>query len=423
MTHFSKNLKSIIKTAPDRGLPFLYLALPVMDEPEFLQRLLECIRRQSYTRFRLFVCVNQPESYRNDPGKSAVCRHNAESLQFLKGFTGIDIEIIDRSSGGRGWTGKRHGIGYARKTLMDCINTIAAPGDVIVSMDADTIFSDDYLLSVARTFSEHPGIAALSVPYFHHTPADSATARAMLRYEIYMRYYFLNLNRIGSPYAFTALGSAMALPVSAYRAIGGMTPKLSGEDFYFLQKLRKYGRVLSCTGGIVYPEARFSDRVFFGTGPAMIKGAAGDWSSYPIYPVKFFDEISEIYQLLPVLYKETVKSKAGCFMSEIFREEDPFQPLRLNHTDLEHFKRAFHEKFDGLRILQYLKAADEKNHIPDEENLLEFLYRFYTPGELEKHHIPTRTFSFQRSPLELLESVRMFLFEKEREARVNSVCA
>ncbi len=95
----------------------------------------------------------------------------------------------------------------------------------------------------------------------------------------------------GARISFTAIGSAMALPVKSYRAIGGMTPHKSGEDFYFLQKLRKFGKVLTWNKEKVYPEARYSDRVFFGTGPAMIKGRDGDWSSYPIYPFELFDEI------------------------------------------------------------------------------------------------------------------------------------
>jgi hypothetical protein len=405
----------------DSGLPFLFLALPVMDEPGLLVRLLDCIRGQSYRRFKLFACVNQPESWWNHPEKIIACENNQESIRRLHEFPGFGIEVIDRSSRGHGWTGKRHGVGYARKTVMDRINSIANPDDVIVSLDADSVFSENYLLSVARNFHEHPEAAALAAPYFHNMPDDTRAARAMLRYEIYMRHYFLNLARIVSPYAFTALGSAMALPVWAYRTIGGMTPKLSGEDFYFLQKLRKFGTVLLWNEEVVYPEARFSDRVFFGTGPAMIRGAAGDWSGYPVYPVSFFDKIFETYSLLPQIYLQPVNTSVVRFMATAFREEDPFQPLRLNHRDLEHFTRAFHEKFDGLRILQYLKSAKESDRLTDEENLWEFMMRFYSQQELDSLDIAPESFSFSDSPVEELEKIRMFLFQKEMNVRHASV--
>ena len=420
---YTKNLTLTAKPGGNPGLPFLYLALPVMDEPDYLQRLLNCISVQSYDRFSLFVCVNQPDSWWTDPGKLAACENNELSLRLLHDFKDYKITIIDCSSKGGGWTGKRHGVGYARKTLMDQINAVAGPDDIIVSMDADSVFSENYLRSVAQNLYDHPGSAALSVPYFHKTPKDIDAARAMLRYEIYMRHYYLNLARIGCPYAFTALGSAMALPVWAYRTIGGMTPKLSGEDFYFLQKLRKYGQVLLWNGEMVYPEARFSDRVFFGTGPAMIRGAAGDWSSYPVYPWRYFDEILETYTILPQLYLQPVKTKVVRFLSVTFREEDPFQPLRLNHKDLEHFTRGFHEKFDGLRILQYLKTAKEKDLSTDEANLWEFLQRFYTQPELENLDIDPESFSFTESPVDELEKIRMFLFQKEMEARLTSAPA
>jgi hypothetical protein len=421
MTDYSKRLKLTANPGGNSGLPFLFLALPVMDEPDFLPRLLNCLSIQSYGRFKLVACVNQPESWWQHPDKIAACENNRASLQLLNEFSGFDIEVIDRCSQGSGWTGKKHGVGYARKTLMDHINEVASPGDVIVSLDADAVFSEKFLESVGLTFRNHQEAAALSMPYFHRTPADPVAARAMLRYEIYMRHYFLNLDRIGSPYAFTALGSAMAVPVWAYRAIGGMTPKLSGEDFYFLQKLRKYGQVLLWNDELVYPEARFSDRVFFGTGPAMIKGATGDWTSYPIYPFTLFDEILETYLLLPLLYLEPLETRVARFLSGALKEPDPFQPLRLNHRDLAHFTRAFHEKFDGLRILQYLKTAKEEDPGTDEENLQAYLNRFYPDEEAGFQEPGQGPFSFSSSPIELLEKTRLFLFEKEMAARLTSI--
>jgi hypothetical protein len=420
MTHYSRNFKLTAKPGGDSILPFLYLALPSMDEAGFLTRLLNCLAVQSYNRFKLFVCVNQPEDWWNDPGKISACENNQASIRLLNDFSGINIEVIDRSSRGHGWMGKKHGVGFARKTLMDRINAVAGPGDVIVSLDADSIFSANFLKSIALNFYHHTDSAALAVPYFHNITADPAASRAMLRYEIYMRHYFLNLYRIGSPYAFTALGSAMALPVQTYRAIGGMTPKLSGEDFYFLQKIRKYGEVLLWNDEMVYPEARFSDRVFFGTGPAMIRGAAGDWSSYPVYPDSFFDEIRETYHLIPKLYLRPVDNRVVRFLASVFREEDPFQPLRANQKDLEHFTRAFHEKFDGLRILQYLKTAKETDLSTDERNLWKFLKRFYAKAELDELEIDQETFSFSGASVEVLDKIRMFLFRKEMELRFTS---
>lgn len=391
-----------------------------MDEPELLPRLLDCLSAQTYRNFRLFVCVNQPDSWWSDPVKRSSCLNNQASIALLSRWDGCETHIIDRSSQGHGWTGKRHGVGFARKAVMDLADKMAGPDELMVSLDADSVFSPEYLGSIALNFSTNRGAVALALPYYHRTGSDPAANRAMLRYEIYMRHYFLNLHRIGSPYAFTALGSAMALPVRAYRAIGGMTPKLSGEDFYFLQKLRKFGLVMAWNDEVVYPEARFSDRVFFGTGPAMIRGAAGDWSSYPIYPAALFDDILESYLLMPLFYIGPLGTKVSAFLSQIFNESDPFQPLRVNHRDLDHFTRAFHEKFDGLRILQYLKTAHDGHGTSDEGNLYDFLGREYPAEELKMLNVTWKTFSFSTSPLEELERIREFLFKKEMEARVTA---
>jgi hypothetical protein len=420
MMHYTKSSTLIARISENSDLPFLHVALPVMDEPDFLPRVLNCIAGQSYRNFKVYVCVNQPDLWWNDPEKAAACENNASSLILLDGLKEFETAILDHASKGQGWSGKRHGVGWARKTLMDHINAEADPEDIIVSLDADAEFSSDYFLSIALNFKSHPAAVALSVPYFHKTVSNVMATRAMLRYEIYMRYYFLNLHRIGSPYSFTALGSAMALPVWAYRAIGGMTPKLSGEDFYFLQKLRKYGQVLLWNDEMVYPEARFSDRVFFGTGPAMIKGASGDWLSYPLYPAALFDEILDTYRLLPLFFQKTMPTSVARFMASTSKEPDPFQSLRKNHSDLDHFTRAFHEKFDGLRILQFLKSSHEERPSNDEDNLREYLCRFFPAAELDQSGINWKALSFTCSPVCELEKVRAFLFDKEMKARTNS---
>lgn len=401
---------------------FLHLALPVKDEPDFLPRILNCLSSQSYRQFRLYVCVNQPESWWYNPGKRIACEHNMDSIRLLRNFSDFDIVLLDYSSPGKGWIGKKTGVGYARRAIMETIRVSAEANDVIVSLDADTCYGPDYLLSIARAFKIFPEIAALAVPYFHLETADLLTSRSMLRYEIYMRYYFLNLYRIGSPYVFTALGSAMACPVRAYKAIGGITPKLSGEDFYFLQKLKKFGNILNWNDQLAFPEARPSDRVCFGTGPAIIKGNQGDWSSYPIFPTILFDRILETYLLLPLLYTESIQTVIIKYLSECSGEQDPLLALRQNHKSSDLFIRAFHEKFDGLRILQFLKSQYKQQGFTDMVNLMEYLQKTFGDTIVTALNIPDGM-DLDNAPIEILRVIRMLLFEKEMECRFNSVPA
>lgn len=384
-----------------------------MDEPEWLPVILSLLGKQNFSRFTLVVCINQPDAWWDDPSTSALCETNALSLALLNGLRDFRIEVIDKSSKGAGWTGKRHGVGWARKTIMDHISREAGPTDILLSLDADTVFSENYLGSVAETLAAYPKATALSVPYFHPLPEDRVAARAILRYEIYMRYYVLNLWRIRSPYAFTALGSAMAVPVWAYRKVGGMTPKRSGEDFYFLQKLRKAGGLICRNSECVFPAARFSSRVFFGTGPAMIRGAQGDWKSYPIYPFRLFDEIGESYLRFHELYSIFTETSVTRFLQKQTGDEDPFETLRKNATDVKQFVKACHEKFDGLRILQFLKQRQKEVGGLDEENLTEWLEMFCPGFQLRDK----KSFSFTESSIEELDELRNFLFWEEEKSR------
>jgi hypothetical protein len=87
-----------------------------------------------------------------------------------------------------------------------------------------------------------------------------------------LRYYNQLLKYSGHPYAFHTVGSSMVVRSGVYQKQGGMNKRKAGEDFYFLQKLIQLGNFGEIKKAHVYPSARISDRVPFGTGRAM-----GEW--------------------------------------------------------------------------------------------------------------------------------------------------
>ncbi len=391
----------------------IYIALPVMDEMEYLPELINNIKKQKFRSFELFVCVNQLDEWWSDPKKENICLNNIHALELLKKTKQFPVIVIDKSSKGMGWKGKRFGVGWARKTIMDNISLKADKNDIILSLDADTSFSENYFSSIADSFKTDEKVVALSVPYYHKLTGDEVADRNILHYEIYMRYFTLNLWRIKNPSRFTALGSAIAVPVWAYKTIGGITPHKSGEDFYFLQKLRKYGKLKIWNNEKVFPAARFSDRVFFGTGPAMIKGKNGDWSSYPFYHFSLFDKIKNTFDLFSELYEKDIETPMTNFLNDQFRSENIWAPLRKNFKTRGNFVKACEDKVDGLRILQYLKTSQKDNKNSDEENLKEFLFEFYKNKEIEK--LDPDEFSFTESKISHLNLIRDFLVMKESE--------
>lgn len=390
----------------------VYVALPAMDEAHYLPAFIECIRNQSFQNFSLAVCVNQPENWWEMEDKFSICQNNKDSIEYLKTINDLDIHIIDKSSKGDGWKGKKHGVGWARKVVMDYCAAKAEDSDIILCLDADTTFRPDYFDSIIQTFKQNPKAVALSNPYYHLLTGDETKDRAILHYEIYMRYFVLNMYRIESPYSFTAVGSAIALPVSAYRSIGGITPHKSGEDFYFLQRLRKFGEIVRWNKEKVYPAARYSDRVGFGTGPAMIKGRDGDWNSYPIFPFEYYDEVKSTYDLFPDLFEKDIKTPMDVFNLEKFGEKDIWTLLRENFKQKDKFVRACHNKLDGFRVFQFLKWRNSENKLTDDENFNRFFDKFY-PERLSSLSFDLKMLSLEKSSVKDLDELRDLLVEIE----------
>ena len=398
----------------------LFVAIPALNELDYLPKTLQALeQQQTSVSFSVYVCVNQPDSWWELPDKKPICENNKQLLfKLRRRHYAFPLHIIDKSSPGKGWNDKNFGVGWARKTLFDHIMGMAEPEDVLVSMDADTVFNESYLDSLARNFAANPQLQVVSVPYYHPLTEDDTANRAILRYEIYMRNCLLNLYHIGCPYSFTAIGSAIAVKIKALQKINGITPMKSGEDFYLLQKLRKMSPVSNWNDEMVYPAARFSNRVFFGTGPAMRKGSEGQWDSYPIYHHSLFDEVKKTYDLIDRLYTEDLSTPFISFLKEQFKTEDLWEPLRKNAKDLAHFRHAFHEKADGLRVLQFLKTEQARMSISDEQALQEnwpILISKKTPEFLNDK------FCFNNLNTNQLNEIRELFFEKEMKIRKNKI--
>ncbi len=400
--------------------PVIYVALPVLHERENLEKLINCLSCQTFPIKRLVICINNYDHWWADSEKKISCEDNLQSLSFLENINDINIQIIDKTSPGKGWEAKRGGVGWARKVIMDEIASCASDQDIIISIDADTYYPEDYLEKLVYTFKTEPNIHGIATPYYHKLTGD-VTDRLILRYEIYMRNYLLNMINIKNPYAYTAIGSAMAFPVWAYRKVGGLTPVKSGEDFYFMQKLAKNGKIGNWTDAVAYPSPRFSDRVLFGTGPALIKGNNHDWSSYPIYTHQSFLKVKDTFDLFEKLMRSDIEIPMSSFLKKQFNNNNIWGPLRQNYKDVKNFINACERKVDGLRILQYLRNERVQEIKNNETILLENLSLLYPDDTLLDEIIGLEDFSFEQSSIEYLNKIRDYLFQKENVLRKSKI--
>ncbi len=402
-------------------MPTLRIAIPAMDELDYLPVTLDALSKQD-TRlpFEVYVCVNQPDEYWNHPERQTVCKNNQKLLEFLHGYKSLTLHILDFASPGLGWKGKKTGVGFARKVLFERILSECDPKDIIISLDADTTFGTYYLQSVADRFERNPEMTAMSVPYYHPlNGGDEIRDKALLRYEIYMRNYAVNLLKISSPYGFTALGSAIAMRACSLKKIGNITPYQSGEDFYLVQKFCKMGGLSLFNTECVYPASRYSDRVPFGTGPAMKLGAEGIWDSYPIYHFSFFTSIQEAYGKLRELYENKLSVKDNDFLRFLQKENqkpDIWQDIRENVSDFQHFVKAFHQKADGLRILQFVRAKQQQQPAL-ERNALYDNFHFWMPEKCPNWLMPSQ--HWHQYTLEQLNTLRDLLFNEEAQMRTD----
>jgi len=396
--------------------PHLHIALPVLNEFSQLPEFLHSLESQKFDDIELVVCVNQYDDWWFEAAKRKICEDNQKSLSLLQQVQNFPVKVIDKSSMGKGWTAKKGGVGHARKTIMDAIAANAGDRDIIVSMDADTVYPDDYLTVIDFCFRENPTFLGLALPYFHPLTGEQENDRLMLRYEIYMRYYALNMIHINNPFRFSALGSAMAFPVWAYRKVGGLSPVQSGEDFYFLQKLVKSGSIGYTASTTAYPSSRFSDRVNFGTGPALIKGRTGNWDSYPFFPSGLFEKVEKTFGLFPALFEGDVVTPMDNFLKETFKTEHLWEPFRNNYKDRGNFVRACVNKVDGLRILQFLKksySGDGKNLLP----LTEFVRNYSPFAVTERDLAELGQKGFEKVNINILIRLRELFFHRESRER------
>ena len=321
-------------------LPTVCFAIPAMDELDYLPQTLDCIARQDYKgRIETFVCVNQPRSdYSTSPLPPRV-GNNQKLWQLLEqNRWRLRLHPIDRFSPDKAWERKEGGVGPARQCCIGAFLPEADGSDLIVSMDADTLFDEDYVSKMVGYMESHRDADAVIPQYYHRLSGNEAQDRAMLRYELYMRCYLFNLQRIGSPYAFTALGSAICCRVDAYRKSGGFDGRQAGEDFYLLQRIAKSGAIVQHPTCTVFPSPRLSDRVPFGTGPAirMLQSGGGN---YPIFAPEAFDLIAESYRRIPLFQKRECGTPLTDFIDAASGSPAIWEKLRKNYPSLPAFTR------------------------------------------------------------------------------------
>jgi hypothetical protein len=156
-----------------------------------------------------------------------------------------------------------------------------------------------------------------------------------------------------------------------------MNRRKAGEDFYFLHKVAPQGDLLEVNDTTVYPSARISDRVPFGTGKAQ-----SEWkrnARYFTYNPLIFNDlkcfISSINRLSELSDKETYSSwllsmpeaVKAFLVQENFEEK--LVEIRKNTRNEAAFQKRFYAWLDGFKVLKFVHFARDHFYpqVPIEE--------------------------------------------------------
>ena len=287
---------------------------------------------------------------------------------------------VDAASPGRELPAKGGGVGLARKIGFDlaltCLDYSHAD-PILVALDADTLVRPDYLSSLVGHFRSASAGGAV-IPFRHREDGPPSHDAAIRRYELFLRCYVQGLRMAGSPYAFHTVGSAMACTAGAYVKAGGMNSRAAGEDFYFLQQLHRTSGLAGVDGTVVYPSARASHRVPFGTGRSVGRLLSNEEDAVLFYHAECFRILGD-WLVLMVNNMDSPGSEIHGRSRDIspYLHEyldaagfpDVWGKLRRTSRDDSSLTTAFHGWFDGLKtmkLIHHLSAGPYPRSQPDE---------------------------------------------------------
>jgi hypothetical protein len=386
--HFTSRIPE--KVHPDT---LVIVIIPCLTEPDILltlQSLYDC--HPVPGRAEVIVLVNESENApyevscynlaTMDAIRDWISRHPSEWLTF---HPVGPVKLPAR------WAG----VGLARKTAMDealyRFNQLEQPDGIIVSLDADTLVDRNYFRSVLNHFKEHPRDVGVTIPFQHLTEGLPEKQQKGIRtYEQYLWYYKNALDWAGYPHAMYTIGSAFAVTSEAYMKRGGMTRRKAGEDFYFLQTLTQTGHVGEVKSTMVYPSARVSLRVPFGTGPFMKKWMANPDEALMTFNFQAFRDLKFIFDRRQLFYRaeQSRRTEGGELWPvsvQSYLTEEKVMPeleeLARNCSHVEIFNNRFFQVFNAFRILKFLNFSHlrfyEKTSI---DICMEELERENSPG-------------------------------------------
>ncbi len=142
-----------------------------------------------------------------------------------------------------------------------------------------------------------------------------------------------------------------------------MKIRTAAEDFYFLDHLAKLGGVAQVRGTIVYPSARVSNRVPFGTGRSMSRLLANEKGAVLFYQPGCFQILGEWLMLVRENLKKegdgihSMARDISLSLADFLAQIDfpaVWERLRRNFPSPAPLLTGFSTWFDGLKTMKLI---------------------------------------------------------------------
>ncbi|WP_395376608.1 hypothetical protein [Marinicella sp. W31] len=296
-----------------------------------------------------------------------------ENMRLLGFDSGLSCLMIDRSS--HHPIATKQGVGLARKIAADMALRLIHEGIIatpwIFSTDADVQLPADYFEAVKK--QDAAKVSALCLP-FQHCIDDQPWSLQQHLYDFKLYYYQAGIRFAGAGYDYIPLGSTLVISALAYAQVRGFPTRNGAEDFYILNKLAKLGRIEQPQGFLVSIQSRLSERVPFGTGPAvqalMQQSNAVQQPLY--YHPKCFHYLKRWQQYLRGFWqqRELPEDDSVKTLFETFNLQSVFDKTLPHIRNETRWNQFVHEWLDAFRLLKSVHFLSEKLPLVNLQELL-----------------------------------------------------
>ena len=368
--------------AGDRSLWQYCLVIPAYKESElFYQRLATSLLKQHAAL--LVLIINQPDNLASiDASNTRLWQRlidrtvEQKSLGHLQlrhiPHTTSTLLLLDRFSANL-QIPEKQGVGLARKIGADIALSLIDNGNIthpwIYTSDADAHLPSNYFTALDNGINIHgKNQSAAAIYSFKHHCDDTPVGQATRLYELRMHQYVDGLHSASSPYAFQTIGSAIAISATHYAQVRGYPKRSGGEDFYILNKLAKTGHINNLKKPVIIIEARQSDRVPFGTGPAVSKLLLEKNlnEAKVFYHSQIFIELKAWLDVMPASQTNNLDdlnlSASGLAALKEIGAIKGIKAARKIATSAQNYSRQINIWFDAFKTLKFIRYLQENDY-------------------------------------------------------------